>query len=331
MRYKIIITGAVGAGKTTAIGALTDQTALQTDAVASDSITSQRKQTTTVALDYGVVKLNDEDVAHVYGTPGQERFDFMWDILSEGAHGLILLIDDSRNYPFRDLKYYYEQFADLINSTRVIIGITRSDLKEEPTSIETYQQWLKQLNLEADVLRVDARVKEDIYTLVQQLVAEKNSVEKAMPNVEGVDDAGENSTPEAGSTVSSTNEAATPVVDELIVPALEKMNLTRSSMEAVEKIQGVTGVTLTNDMGELIDSSIHDESLNELIAFISGMTPSLEEVAGLGEIHRIMLRGPKDDNLTVFVESERSLGIISERKKSIPALSQQIEDMLQWV
>lgn len=102
-------------------------------------------------------------------------------------------------------------------------------------------------------------------------------------------------------------------------------------MEAVEKIQGVTGVTLTNDMGELIDSSIHDESLNELIAFISGMTPSLEEIAGLGEIHRIMLRGPKDDNLTVFVEAERSLGVVSERKKSIPALSQQIEDMLQWV
>jgi hypothetical protein len=44
-----------------------------------------------------------------------------------------------------------------------------------------------------------------------------------------------------------------------------------------------------------------------------------------------MLRGPKDDNLTVFVEAERSLGVVSERKKSIPALSQQIEDMLQWV
>lgn len=329
MRYKIIITGAVGAGKTTAIGALTDQEALQTDAVASDLITSQRKKTTTVALDYGVVKLNDEDVAHVYGTPGQERFDFMWDILSEGAHGLILLLDDSRNYPFRDLKYYCEQFTDLINSTRVIVGITRSDLKPEPTSIETYQQWLKQLNIEADVLRVDARVKEDIYTLVQQLVAEENS---ASPSTDAV------LSPTAGVTHDITpvtqtmpTESAAFVDKPLELPPIEKMNLTRSSMEAVEKIQGVTGVTLTNDMGELIDSSIHDESLNELIAFISGMTPSLEEIAGLGEIHRIMLRGPKDDNLTVFVEAERSLGVISERKKSIPALSQQIEDMLQWV
>jgi signal recognition particle receptor subunit beta len=328
LRYKIIITGAVGAGKTTAIGALTDQTALQTDAVASDLITSQRKKTTTVALDYGVVKLNDDDVAHVYGTPGQERFDFMWDILSEGAHGLILLIDDSRNYPFRDLKYYYEQFADLINSTRVIIGITRSDLAEEPTSIETYQQWLKQLNLEADVLHVDARVKEDIYTLVQQLVAEESSAVKTPSDVEAVDI---NSQQEISPTAPVVSEPVVSEEDELVVPALETMNLTRSSMEAVGKIQGVTGVTLTNDMGELIDSSINDESLNELIAFISGMTPSLEEIAGLGEIHRIMLRGPKDDNLTVFVEAERSLGVVSERKKSIPALSQQIEDMLQWV
>lgn len=346
MRYKIIITGAVGAGKTTAIGALTDQKALQTDAVASDLTTSQRKQTTTVALDYGVVKLNDEDVAHVYGTPGQERFDFMWDILSEGAHGLILLLDDSRNYPFRDLKYYCEQFADLIKTTRVIIGITHSDLKPEPTSIETYQQWLKQLNLEADVLRVDARVKEDIYTLVQQLVAEENSASQTTTqHTESDADDTQSSTPQSDTTgqeateitqttttPASTSTDTTVSIDKpLEMPPLEKMNLTRSSMEAVEKIQGVTGVTLTNDMGELIDSSIDDESLNELIAFISGMTPSLEEMAGLGEIHRIMLRGPRDDNLTVFVEAERSLGVISERKKSIPALSQQIEDMLQWV
>ena len=318
MRYKLIITGAVGSGKTTAVNALSDKEALQTDAAVSDQVTSQRKQTTTVALDYGVVKLNDDDVVHVYGTPGQERFDFMWDILSEGADGLVLLIDNSRNYPFRDLKYYTEQFAELISNTRLIIGVTRYDIKQKP-SIETYQQWIKQLKLDAKVFKVDARNKDDIQSLVKQLFmnGSSNELESVAPTaslevlVDGVDNEQE--------------------IEELTLPPLEKMNLTRHSMQAVEKIQGVTGVSLTSDMGELIDSSINDENLNEFIAFISGITPSLEETAGLGGIHRIMLRSPRNDNLTVFVEDDRSLGVLSTRRTSIPALSQQIEDMLQWI
>ncbi len=321
MRYKLIITGAVGSGKTTAVNALSDKEALQTDVAVSDEVTSQRKQTTTVALDYGVVRLNDEDVVHVYGTPGQERFDFMWDILSEGADGLLLLIDNSRNYPFRDLKFYSEQFAELIGSTRLIVGVTRCDIKQEP-SIETYQQWLKQLKLDAKVFKVDARNKDDIQSLVKQLFMNEGSHEDSK---------------EIESDTSTSLEAPADELDneqeieELTLPPLEKMNLTRNSMQAVEKIQGVTGVSLTSDMGELIDSSINDESMNELIAFISGITPSLEEVADLGPIHRIMLRSPRNDNLTVFVEDERSLGVLSTRKTSIPALSQQIEDMLQWI
>ena len=66
------------------------------------------------------------------------------------------------------------------------------------------------------------------------------------------------------------------------------------------------------------------------IAFLSGITSSFTETSNIGEVHRIMMRGPNDDNLTVFVEKERSLGVRSEKGISIPALSQQIEDMLQW-
>ncbi len=71
--YKIIFTGPVGAGKTTAISSLSDIPVLGTDEMASD-MTVHRKQTTTVAMDYGLMKLDAGERIHLYGTPGQERF-----------------------------------------------------------------------------------------------------------------------------------------------------------------------------------------------------------------------------------------------------------------
>lgn len=102
--YKIIFTGPVGAGKTTAIGSLSDDAPLSTDENASD-MTRERKPRTTVALDYGVMKLDGKEKIHLYGTPGQERFDFMWDILTEGGIGLVLLLNNSRPDPFKDMRF----------------------------------------------------------------------------------------------------------------------------------------------------------------------------------------------------------------------------------
>lgn len=314
MRYKIIISGPVGAGKTTAINSLTDDKALKTDVAVSDVATSQRKDTTTVALDYGVIKYANDDVVHVYGTPGQERFDFMWDILAEGAHGLVLLFDNCRNYPFRDLKYYTEQFSELIENTGLIVGITRYDMQQNP-DVEEYKEWLKDLSIEADVFVVDARIKEDIHTLVRHYI-DQNSDVVALAK------------PKRGE--KKLEAAAKPALNEETA-ALSKMQLSEQSMRSVIKIQGVTGVSLANDVGELIDSTIQDDDMNEFIAFISGLTPAIEGTADMGDIRRIMLRGPKDENLTVFVEAEHSLGVTSERKASVPAISQQIEDTLQWM
>lgn len=323
MRYKIIISGPVGAGKTTAINSLTDDKALKTDVAVSDVATSQRKDTTTVALDYGVIRYPNDDVVHVYGTPGQERFDFMWDILAKGAHGVVLLFDNCRNYPFRDMKYYTEQFADLIASTGLIVGVTRYDVKQEP-GIEEYEGWLKELGIEADVFVIDARVKEDIHTLVSHYLAKNvkpNELKKSETETKTV------TTPTPEEPVEITPKPA--LTEE--TAALTKIQLTEKSMRSVMKIRGVTGASLANDVGELIDSTILDDDVNEFIAFISGFTPAIEAAMDMGEIHRIMLRGPKDENLTVFAEADHSLGVTSERKASVPAISQQIEDTLQWM
>ena len=75
-QYKIIFTGPVGAGKTTAITSISDVPLIKTDEAASD-MTKQRKAETTVAMDYGIMNLKDNEKIHLYGTPGQERFDFM--------------------------------------------------------------------------------------------------------------------------------------------------------------------------------------------------------------------------------------------------------------
>ena len=96
--YKLVFAGPVGAGKTTAIQTLSDIEVVSTDAYASDEVRLLKK-TTTVAMDYGLMKLASGDQVRLYGTPGQQRFDFMWEILSENALGLVLMLKASAPDP----------------------------------------------------------------------------------------------------------------------------------------------------------------------------------------------------------------------------------------
>lgn len=166
--HKIIFTGPVGAGKTTAIGAISDAPPVSTDARARD-MTRKRKDTTTVAMDYGVMRLGDNERVHLYGTPGQERFDFMWDILTEGGLGLILLLDNTRPAPFKDLEFFTNAFQDFISRTGLVIGITRSDLQATPY-LDEYHGALDRLKLRAPVFQVDGRQREEVSILVQTLL-----------------------------------------------------------------------------------------------------------------------------------------------------------------
>ncbi|MDO9238739.1 MAG: ATP/GTP-binding protein, partial [Methylicorpusculum sp.] len=112
-QFKILFTGPVGAGKTTAINSISDVPPIKTDAAASD-MTKARKPSTTVAMDYGLIHLAGGEKIHLYGTPGQERFDFMWDILVTGGIGLILLLDNTRSDPFQDMKFFLDAFGKFI-------------------------------------------------------------------------------------------------------------------------------------------------------------------------------------------------------------------------
>jgi uncharacterized protein len=92
---KIVVTGPFAAGKTTLIRTISEITVLSTEKDITDE-TKSRKSETTVAMDFGRITIDHDLVLYLFGTPGQDRFDFMWEILGEGMLGYVLLLDANR-------------------------------------------------------------------------------------------------------------------------------------------------------------------------------------------------------------------------------------------
>ena len=166
--HKIVFSGPVGAGKTTAIRTVSDIPPVQTDVRATDA-TGAHKETTTVAMDYGALDLGDGDRVHLYGTPGQERFDFMWQILSDGAIGLVLLICNDHPDPLTDLTFFLQAFRPFVPQTHLVVGVTRMDLRRKP-ALTDYRRVLAERGLHVPLFEVDARRCDDVSLLIQALL-----------------------------------------------------------------------------------------------------------------------------------------------------------------
>jgi len=169
MEHKIIFTGPVGAGKTTAISSLSDIPIVNTDANATDDV-ALRKANTTVAMDYGMLNLDEGAKIHLYGTPGQERFSFMWDILTVGGVGLVLMLDNAREDPIADMEFFLNAFKPFIEKNGVVIGVTRMDISSRP-GLYTYHKKLYELKINAPIFEVDARERTDVKLLLLGLLA----------------------------------------------------------------------------------------------------------------------------------------------------------------
>ncbi|HLR45903.1 MAG TPA: ATP/GTP-binding protein [Deinococcales bacterium] len=121
---KLVIAGPVAAGKTTFVRTLSTTEVVNTDEAATEEI---GKDSTTVAMDFGTLNL-DGIPLQLFGTPGQERFDFMWEVLSEGALGLIMLVHGQRPADFPRARDIFEFITSRI-PVPFLIGVTHQDLE----------------------------------------------------------------------------------------------------------------------------------------------------------------------------------------------------------
>jgi signal recognition particle receptor subunit beta len=122
---KIVVTGPFAAGKTTMIRTISEITVLSTEKAVSEG-EGARKTDTTVAMDFGRITIDRDLVLYLFGTPGQDRFDFMWEILSEGMLGYVLLVDAERPESLDEAGSILRAFRTMAH-VPFVVGYNRSN------------------------------------------------------------------------------------------------------------------------------------------------------------------------------------------------------------
>lgn len=125
---KMVVTGPFNAGKTEFIRSVSEIDVVSTERRIS-SEAERVKDQTTVAMDFGRITVDDNLVLYLFGTPGQRRFDFMWEILSEGMLGFIVMVDSSRPETFREARNILETFRAYA-PTPYVVAANKQDSRE---------------------------------------------------------------------------------------------------------------------------------------------------------------------------------------------------------
>jgi small GTP-binding protein len=125
---KIVVTGPFNAGKTEFISSISEIEVVSTERKITDEAQLVKGETT-VAMDFGRITVDNDLVLHLFGTPGQKRFDFMWDILSEGMLGFVVLVDSTRPETFREAKMILDRFRRY-SPTPFVIAANKQDVED---------------------------------------------------------------------------------------------------------------------------------------------------------------------------------------------------------
>lgn len=173
MSTSILFMGPVGAGKTQAIHTISEHQALDTDQRATGP-TQWLKATTTVAMDMGRLQLEgDAKALRLLGTPGQERFDFMWEILLKQAHGVILLINHSSADPLGDLERHLSAIEQRPSARplALVLAVTHVDqAPDRPLHIYTDHLQGRGGEFNPPVLVMDARDPQQVQAVLRAVM-----------------------------------------------------------------------------------------------------------------------------------------------------------------
>src|SRR5574341_1642473 len=160
---KMVVTGPFSAGKTQFIQSVSEIDVVSTERKISTAAEREIKDATTVAMDFGRITVDEDLVLYLFGTPGQKRCDFMWEILSEGRLGFVVMVDSPRPETFREAKSILETFRAYA-PTPYVVAANKQDLPDA---------W------EVDDLRIALRLDEGV-KILPCVTTEKEQVKKVL-------------------------------------------------------------------------------------------------------------------------------------------------------
>jgi small GTP-binding protein len=160
---KMVITGPFSSGKTEFIRSISEIDVVSTEAGITSQAERAVKEATTVAMDFGRITVDDDLVLYLFGTPGQRRFDFMWEILAEGMLGFVVMVDSTKPETFREAKSILETFRAYA-PTPYVVAANKQDLNDA---------W------NTDDLRIALRIEEGV-KLLPCVASDKESVKTVL-------------------------------------------------------------------------------------------------------------------------------------------------------
>lgn len=160
---KMVITGPFSSGKTEFIRSISEIEVVSTEREITTAAEQRVKDATTVAMDFGRITVDDDLVLYLFGTPGQRRFDFMWEILAEGMLGFVVMVDSAKPETFREAKSILETFRAYAPTPYVVAA----NKQDHPDA------W------EPDDLRIALRIEEGV-KLLPCIALDKESVKNVL-------------------------------------------------------------------------------------------------------------------------------------------------------